>query len=300
MEFNNLNQHKAFIKKEANRLGITPASAYTTYYSRVLLERLALINRGVLLVKGSFSQYVHLKILSRPVLDIDLSSEHFHQIPLHILYQAINDSSDSIVEFDITSIPKQTRNGVYKIPIVAKIHYPGDEKEVIIPIPVDFKENNNDIFETQFKKVEPIFIGDEPFYINTPSFEEHIAEKLYIISHCTRSDVLNTRVKDFYDIYMLHGKDYDPDKFCLYFQAMVMMYGDKLENVSAEFLDKKFINKHEELWQRMQEKYQFLDRELTLDEAVYYVKAVLKEQIQRIRHHEYTDEAIKLVRSKQK
>lgn len=50
---------------------------------------------------------------------------------------------------------------------------------MIIPIPVDFKENNNVIFETQFKGVEPLFEGDEKFYINTPSFEEHIAEKLY-------------------------------------------------------------------------------------------------------------------------
>ena len=53
--------------------------------------------------------------------------------------------------------------------------YP-DDKEMIIAIPIDFKPNNIAIFEPQFKKVEPLFQGDKEFYINTPSFEEHIAE----------------------------------------------------------------------------------------------------------------------------
>lgn len=298
MEFNNLAQHKAFIKKEANRLGITPTVAFTTYYSRLLLSRLALINQGVLVVKGSFSQYVHLGTLTRPVLDIDLSSQYYHSVPLQILYQSIYEMNDGIVNFDITTLPHQTPNGVYKIPVVAKVKYPGDSKEMVISIPVDFKENNAVIFETQFKGVEPLFEGDEKFYINTPSFEEHIAEKLYIISHCTKTDTPNTRVKDFYDIYMLHGKDYDPDKFSLYFQAMVLMYGDSLEKVDAEFLNRSFIERHEQLWKRMQEKYQFIDKDLELDEAVYYVKAVLKEQILRIRNREFTEQANQLVRSK--
>lgn len=68
---------------------------------------------------------------------------------------------------------------------------------MVIPVPIDFKDNNKVIFETQFKAVEPLFEGDQKFYINTPSFEEHIAEKLYIIAHNTREDIPNTRVKDF-------------------------------------------------------------------------------------------------------
>lgn len=67
MEFKNLDQEKAFMKKEANRLNISYMAAYTTYYARKLLEKLALINNGTLVVKGSFSQYVHLGTLSRPV-----------------------------------------------------------------------------------------------------------------------------------------------------------------------------------------------------------------------------------------
>lgn len=297
MEFSNLNQEKAFMKKEANRLKISSMATYTTYYSRKLLEKLALINRGDLVVKGSFSQYVHLGKLSRPVLDIDLSSVLSHQVPINILLQAINETYQGNVSYELSGKPRQTKNGVYKIPVVAKVKYDG-EKEMVIPVPVDFKENNKVIFETQFKPVEPLFTGDTKFYINTPSFEEHIAEKLYIVSHNTREDILNTRVKDFYDIYKLFGKDYDADKFSLYFEAMVLLYGMRLEDVNGRFLNSEFVKRHEELWNSMKTKYEFIDKDVNLDEAVYYTKAVLKDQVQRIKSGKLKEQAYSLVRKR--
>ena len=298
MEFKNLDQNKAFIKKEAKRIGISVNAAYSTYYSMLLLRRLANVNYGTLVVKGSFSQYVHLGKLSRPVLDIDLSSQLFHQIPLELLYSLLYHSEDEFVRFDIKKLPYQTPNGVYKIPLIAIISYPDDKREMVIPIPVDFKENNQVIFETQFKCVEPLFEGDEKFFINTPSFEEHIAEKLYIISHNRRTDIANTRVKDFYDIYELHGKDYNPDKFSLYFQMINLMYGENLDNLNADFLNKEYIKRHLELWEKMSKKYEFIDGDVDFSEVVYYTKAVLKEQIQKIRCREFTEQAVSLVRKK--
>ncbi len=297
MEFRNLDQEKSFMKKEAKRLGITPMATYTTYYARKLLEKLALINNGDLVVKGSFSQYVHLKELTRPVLDIDLSSTLSHHIPINILFAAIYDTFSNELTFDLSTTPRQTKNGVYKIPVVAKVKYEGS-KEMVIPVPIDFKDNNKVIFETQFKAVEPLFEGDQKFYINTPSFEEHIAEKLYIIAHNTREDIPNTRVKDFYDIYKLFGKNYDEDKFSLYFEAMVMMYGMNLDDINADFLDKEFVKRHLELWKMIKEKYQFVDKEVELSEAVFFTKAVLSEQIQKIRTGEFKNQAYSLVRKK--
>lgn len=297
MEFRNLDQEKSFMKKEAKRLDITPMATYTTYYARKLLEKLALINNGDLVVKGSFSQYVHLGYLTRPVLDIDLSSMQSHHIPINILFAAIYDTFSNELTFDLSTTPRQTKNGVYKIPVVAKINYEGS-KEMVIPVPIDFKDNNKVIFETQFKAVEPLFEGDQKFYINTPSFEEHIAEKLYIIAHNTREDIPNTRVKDFYDIYKLFGKNYDEDKFSLYFEAMVMMYGMNLDDINADFLDKEFVKRHLELWEMIKEKYQFVDKEVELSEAVFFTKAVLSEQIQKIRTGEFKNQAYSLVRKK--
>ena len=83
---------------------------------------------------------------------------------------------------------------------------------------------------------------------------ENAPEKLYIIAHNTREDIPNTRVKDFYDIYKLFGKNYDEDKFSLYFEAMVMMYGMNLDDINADFLDKEFVKRHLELWEMIKEK----------------------------------------------
>lgn len=299
MEFKNLAQHKQFLKNEAKRLKISVGAAYSTYYSRLLLERLALINLGHLVVKGSFSQYVHLKELSRPVLDIDLSSLENHEKPLELLFKAMYEASDDIVTFDLSKPPYQTPNGVYKIPVIARIKYP-ESKEIIYPINVDFKENNSVIFETQLKAVEPLFEQDRKFYINTPSFEEHLAEKMYITLHNRKRDVLNTRVKDFYDIYCLYDQDYDKDKLALYFQMMLLMYGEDLNKVDATFLNKEYVQRHLEIWEQMKRKYEFLNSEISLNEAVYYTRSVLNEQIINIRCGLFTDQAMSLVRTRLK
>lgn len=299
MEFKNLDQNKAFIKNEAKRLGISTKAAYSTYYSRLLLERLAQINYGSMVVKGSFSQIVHLKTLSRPVLDIDLSSTNNHNIPILLLYRAMYDASDDVINFDFSKLPTKTPNGVYKISIVATIKYPDSDKKLILPINVDFKENNDVIFETQYKAVPPIFSKDQKYYINVPSFEEHLAEKLYIVAHNRRTDVLNTRVKDFYDVFKLCQEDFDEDKFSLYFQMMLLMYENTL-SISSDFLDEDYIQRHLEIWESMKEKYEFVDKTLSFRDAVLYSKSVLDKQINRIKKEEFTDQAIKRVRNRGK
>lgn len=422
MEFNNLNQNKAKLKNQGKKLGISPTAAYTTYYALILLKCLASKTFGELVVKGSFSQHVHLKELTRPVLDIDLSSTGGLSIPLELLFSAITSCHTKNLfyrpkRFDVTP------NGVIKLSVDACVFYPSgdlsyeipsnthfvvvnkdsdimlnlknelamvipkngrveinpveevnmsvqkdaqivvvsknytkrsltkndqvvnitkddimfvipkdhelivipDEKQIAfvdkdnkithvfennrisivpkeeqmtIPINVDYKANNAVIFETQYKGVEPLFEGLDKFYINVPSFEEHLAEKLYIAIHCRRDDVLNTRVKDFYDIYQLHDKGYDPDKLTLYFQAMCKMYGEDIFSLDADFLNDEYIEKHQEIWNNMQKKYEFVDKKLEFRTAVYYTRCVLNEQLERIMAGEMVEEAEYLVRKK--
>ncbi len=70
---------------------------------------------------------------------------------------------------------------------------------------MDVQANYPRLIESQLRVMPVIFQGDEPFMMNVPSFEEYLAEKLCIIVESNKTDVLNTRVKDFYDIYQLHG-----------------------------------------------------------------------------------------------
>ena len=53
-------------------------------------------------------------------------------------------------------------------------------------------------------------------------------------------------------------------------------------------------------WEMIKEKYQFVDKEVELSEAVFFTKAVLSEQIQKIRTGEFKNQAYSLVRKKGK
>ena len=295
MTFSNDQQLKSFMKKEAERLNISINSAFRTYYSFELLKRLSKFNDKQIVVKGSLSQYIHLKELTRPILDIDLSSAMYHNIPITLIYKSIYEINDEFVNFDIKSLPRKTKNGIYKIPIMANITFPDTNKKMEISVPVDFKENNDVIIEKQYKAINPLFINSEKFYFLTPSFEEHLAEKLYIVLNNNDSDKINTRVKDFYDIYKLHGMDYDFEKFTLYLQYLLFLYKKDINNMDITFLNNDYINKHLEMWDKMKSKYDFVDKDLQLNETVYYTNAVLKEQIQKLKSNDYKYKALHLI-----
>ena len=114
MEFNNADQMKAFMKKEADRLGISVTNAYSTYFARLLLERISKLSYDKLYVKGSFSLLAHMNTLIRPVTDIDIVSVEDHNYPILTLYQAMYDSNKDIT-FELLDIPKRTKTGIYKI-----------------------------------------------------------------------------------------------------------------------------------------------------------------------------------------
>ena len=139
MSFKNEDQLKYFLKKESNRLGVSITNTYTTFFSKILLERVSKLCYNKLYVKGSFSELAHLNDMIRPVTDIDLVSTEYHNDPLLTLYKAMYDTNDNIF-FELTDIPQQTKTGIYKINIVANF---GKIKH---PISVDFQELSNTVY----------------------------------------------------------------------------------------------------------------------------------------------------------
>lgn len=273
MNFENDGKLKAFLKKESKRLGISINNTYNTFFSRLLLERISKLCYSELYVKGSFSELSHLDTMIRPVTDIDLVSTIYHNDPLIILYRAMYDSNEELY-FELTDIPKRTKTGIYKIHITANF---GKIKH---PISIDFQELSNTIYEKDYKKINSIFKGDNYFYIYTPSFEEHLAEKLCIVTESNKDNVLNTRVKDFYDIYKLSGGKYDEDKLLYFFYHMLIDRNKmNIDKASTCFLDKQFIKKHNDMWNSMSKKYEFMDKSVDFQEAVYLTKDIIDKQI---------------------
>lgn len=281
--FNNSASLKAYLNKESKRLNISIGNIYNTFFSRDLLYRLSKIDHSKdIIVKGSFAQFVHLEKVVRPITDIDLTSTINHHNPLILLVNAMCDkASDNDFDYILRGVPKRTSSGIIKIPISAKY------EKINHPIGIDYRENHPCIYEKQVKIVPKIFSKDEEYEVVVPSMEETLAEKLYIIAVAKnlKEGVLNTRAKDFYDVYHLHGGSYDLDKFSYYFEKMINDYGlvSDINILNTDYLNNDFIEKHEGVWESNKKNYEFLDDDVDLKGAVYYTKSTLNEQYQRIR-----------------
>ena len=276
MEFRNDDQLRAFLKNESKRLGVTITNTYNTFFSKLLLERLSKYSYDKLFIKGSFSELAHLNDMIRPITDLDLVSTSYHNDPLIFLFRAMYDTNEDIY-YELVDIPKRTRTGIYKLSMVANF---GRMKH---PISIDFQELSNTIYEKEYKRVDPIFEGDDYFYIWTPSFEEHLAEKLCIVTESNKEDVLNTRVKDFYDIYKLCDGKYDRERLSYFFYHMLKDRNKiDIEAASTSHLTKEYIEKHHELWNQMSKKYEFMDRTVDFKDSVEFTKELLDEEIKNL------------------
>ena len=275
--FRNSEQFKAFIKKEAKRLNISIPNAYSTFLSRSFLEKLSKkdIDKSIL-VKGSSAETSYLGELVRGITDVDLASITSIKLNIPVLRKMINSETINDIKFSLNKKPSITKTGIYKFSCDA------DMDKVKNSLNVDFQDNYIRLIEKKYSVMPKIFEGDKEFIMATPSFEEYIAEKLCIILESNKPDLLNTRLKDFYDIYELHGGKYDSEKLAEYFKIMLALRAKiRLQDATTDYLDKNFIENHNDIWNAVSKKYDFLDKEIDLGGAVYYTRAVLREYLQK-------------------
>ncbi|MBR3210778.1 MAG: nucleotidyl transferase AbiEii/AbiGii toxin family protein [Bacilli bacterium] len=274
--FSNTDQLRSFMKKESDRLGISIGNAYTTYISRAFLERVSKYNNGHVLVKGSSAATAYLGRLVRGITDVDLAMMGSIEENDDLIRYFMEEEPTSPFSFQLVRDPKVTPTGIYQMSFESTFD------KTRQPLRVDLQENYNRLIEREERIMPAVFEGDLEFKVLVPSFEEFLAEKLCIILESNKTDVLNTRVKDFYDIYELHGGKYDPEKLTKYFGQMLALRGKiKLQDASTLYLDKDFISQHEDLWKIAKKKYDFLDDDIDLYGAVYYARAVLREELQK-------------------
>ena len=278
MDFKNSDQLKSYLKKESARLNISITNVYNTFFSRLLLERLQKYNLSNIIVKGSFAQLVHLGKIVIPITDVDITTKGTHREPLIELINAMCDDETDNISYEFNRKPKVTNTGIFKIGLKANFG------KISHPLGIDYRENHPCIYEIEKKEVPKIFTKDDTYQVLVPSIEETLAEKLCIIAESNKPNIPNTRVKDFYDIYQLHGGNYDLEKFSFYFEKMLNDRGKvNISSVSTAMLSKEFVEEHQKYWDESKKSYEFLDNEIDLDGAVYYTRGVLSEQLQKIR-----------------
>lgn len=275
VEFRNSNQMKSYMKKEAERLNMNIGGVYTTFVARNFLEKVSKMSDQEIMIKGSSAEIAYLGRLVRAITDVDLALFNDFDLNAPLLFRIIN-SNDGLFKFKLNRSVHRTPTGIYKMSLK------GEYGTISQSLGLDIQDNYNRLIEPTTRMMPPIFEGDEPFYIYVPSFEEYLAEKLCIILESKKADVLNTRVKDFYDIYELHGGEYDYDKLTEYFGKMMRLRAKiRMQDAETLSLNGNFIQNHLDVWESACKKYDFIDKEIDLAGAVYYTRAVLREQLQK-------------------
>lgn len=273
-------QFKLFLKSEADRLNLSVNHVYSTFFLRLLLENISKRNvDGSIIVKGSFAQFVYLDKLVRPIVDLDLTSVVSSLEVLPVIMFSVSDHCEMDgLEYSLRRGIYQTPNGIYKIKVSANYG------EIAHCISMDYRENHPCIYEMQVRNVPKLFSGDSEYDIVVPSLEETLAEKLCIIAESNKTNLYNTRIKDFYDFYQLMGGSYDFEKFSYYFEKMLgVRQKIRISDVSASHLNDEFINRHRIIWNNTERNMEFYEREIDFAELVYDVSGVLSEQSERIR-----------------
>jgi len=276
MEFRNSDQLKSFLKKEAKRLNISITNVYNTFFAREFLYRLSKHNHGEILVKGSSAEFTYLGRLVRAITDIDLASLHNYNEAMPVLIDTMKDFGNSNITYRLSNNINRTPTGIYKLSLET------DFGTIHQHLGIDFQDHYSRLIEPVERTMPSIFEGDEEFSVYVPSYEEYLAEKLCIVVESNNPDLLNTRVKDFYDIYQLHGGKYDPSKLTKYFKKILKLRGKiTLDQVNTQILNRDFIMKHQGIWESTRRRYDFLDQEIDLEGAVYYTRGVIREQLQK-------------------
>lgn len=275
IEFKNSNQMKSYMKKEANRLNISISNVYHTFIARKLLERLSKTNNELILVKGSCAEIAYLGSLVRGITDVDLAALNGFDVNNDFINNILLNNEDEQIKFSLKKEPYITPTGIHKLSTLANFDVMKQD------LNVDFQPNYNRLIEKEKRIFPEIFEKDEEFEIQVPSFEEYLAEKLCIIVESNKEDVLNTRVKDFYDIWKLLECNYNANLVEDFFAKMIVDRGKTdVDSLDPSFLNKEYILRHQKVWDDISKKYEFLDKSVIFEYAVNCTKNMLKHEVE--------------------
>lgn len=203
----NADSVKARLKNFAKENGYTFLEALTYYGLERTIYRISVSEYAehFVLKGGIFLYAIFDRNYERATTDMDLlaqritnSGEEIRSIFQNILSQEIDDALvfdvDSITVEDITELMEY--HGLH----ISAVGYL-DRTRIPISIDIGFGDV---IYPNSVKMDFPVILSTEPLRVNAYSLESSIAEKLEAIIH---NGYLNSRYKDFYDIYVLSNKN---------------------------------------------------------------------------------------------
>lgn len=192
------NQLKGYIQRESKNINIHSNYAYNYYFSRVFLEKLYNNEKMKLVLKRSYSQFIKLGNIYRPLTDINIITFDKMEDAKDQIDQVINQNND--IRFKIINT-FTTTNATLNYKILCDF----DGKTGRISM--DLKRD--EILDFSDAKMPVLFSKDKTFDTQAISIEEHLASKLYVVLlHLKLYSVLSRefrRFKDFFDIHTILG-----------------------------------------------------------------------------------------------
>ncbi len=273
----NADSVKARLKNFAIKNGCTFQEALTYYGLERTIYRISVSKYAehFVLKGGIFLYAIFERNYERATTDVDLlarrisnSSEEMKSVFQDVFSQDIDDALvfdvDSITVDDITEFKEY--HGLH-ISAVAYL----DRTKIPVGIDIGFGDV---IYPDAVKMDFPVILDMEPPRVNAYSLETSIAEKLEAIIH---NGYLNSRYKDFYDIYVL-SKTYE-----FYYQelhtAVVQTFDNrktKMTMDSAAFGD-EFLNDpmHQTRWRAFLKKKKALIQ-VSMSDAMDWIKEFIR------------------------
>ena len=252
MDFEKGTQLKGYIQREIKNVPMHSNYGYNYYFCRKFLERLYENNPETFVLKGSFSQFVNLGKIARPITDIDMATSVHMEEANDMILSLI--SSNKSIKF----IEKQkfvTTNATINYRLLCKL----DNIEHLITVDLRKEEQNS----FQSKDMPLLFSKDKAFKTNVISIEEHLANKIYIAFLNLQLNLKLgkefRRFKDFYDIYnILALGNIDIEKLSTFLYKKIS--SDNFLNqydLNGNLFSTKFVTDNIKTWEDDAKKYEF-------------------------------------------
>lgn len=197
----NKQRMKNLIRLKSIESGLPPQQLYGLYAMDQLLGQLSRSDFSKnLIVKGGFLLTTVYGLENRATGDLDLTVKGFELDKKNLvkLVESLQ-SSDEKTIFEIKDI-KETRESFDYAGYEVKLIYHNENAK--IPLNVDFTTGESLIPVQSFKKTHSLFSNEE-YSIVGYSIEQIVTDKFYTLLAYGAVDDTNTRMKDYYDLYLL-------------------------------------------------------------------------------------------------
>ena len=247
------NQLKGYIQRETKEHNMDSNYGYNYYFTRALLEKLYNKEKMELVLKGSYSQFIRLGMLARPLTDIDIVTfgkvEHAKE---HI--DSVLKSNDGI-KFKVLN-QFTTTNATLNYKILCD--FDGKTGRISMDLKreelLDFSESHMPI----------LFSKDNIFKTQSVSIEDHLASKLFVVLlHLKLYSALSRdfrRFKDFFDIYTILGSAVIDEKKVMEMLQRKIKQDEFLRDYELQgtLFKPEFVKENEREWEIDKNKYNFL------------------------------------------